>query len=59
MKPTEIMDRMQDPEHGRWHFDGKSQIFQSKPSFFETVSEKELVDLFNEHPDEGYKLHLP
>jgi hypothetical protein len=54
-----IMDRMADPAHGRWYQDGKARIVQPKPSFFDTVNEKDLVDLFNQHPDDSFKLHLP
>jgi hypothetical protein len=54
-----VLDRMTNSEHGTWHEDGETRIFTPKPSFFETVSEGDLVKVFNEHPDKNYKLNLP
>jgi len=54
-----VLDRMADPEHGTWHEDGDARIFTPKPSFFEDASEDDLVKVFNEHPNDNYKLNLP
>jgi hypothetical protein len=58
-KVESIQQKIDDPEHGSWHDDGRYHIYTPHPSFFADVDPRDLVEHFDRHHPEDHKLNLP